>query len=277
MKDESHRHPMAHPAIEAAEVTQLARRAIAVLAAHGPGRSDGLSHRLVQLCDAFISPDEDRRHEMLRRLRQDGVSVDDIIDHVVPALARAMGERWFADDISFAHVTIGAARLQEAVRALGWHDESRSPVVEGAAAILLVIPRSEHHTLGAFVLADQLRRRGHPVDIAVDRHPRQLAEILRKRRYGMVGITASGRRTLASARELTHIVRQAVTTVTPVVIGGPILDKGLDVLGLTGADHTAQDADTALRKCGLARAGRGTPGEAMTVQSGAMAPDNGGE
>jgi methanogenic corrinoid protein MtbC1 len=271
MKDETHSSPMAHAAMEAAEVTRLARRAIAVLAASGPDRTDGLSHRLVQLCDAFISADEDRRHDLLRRLRQDGVAVDDIIDHIIPAVARLMGERWFADDISFAHVTIGAARLQEAVRSFARHDDSRSAAPEGAPTVLLVIPRCEHHTLGTFVLADQLRRRGVAVDVAVDRHPRQLAELLRKRRYGMVGITASGRRTLATARELIHIIRQSVTTVTPVVIGGPILDKKLDVIGLTGADHTAADAETALQKCGLVRTGRGVPGKAMTVQSGAPA------
>ncbi|NKX45063.1 cobalamin B12-binding domain-containing protein [Roseicyclus persicicus] len=268
MKDETHRSPTAYPAMEAAEVTRLAQRAIAVLAAHGPGRSDGLSHRLVQLCDAFISSDEEPRHEMLQRLRQDGVSTDDIIDHVIPAVARLMGERWFADDISFAHVTIGAARLQEAVRAFGWHDDSRNRAGEDAQAILLVIPRAEHHTLGTFVLADQLRRRGYTVHIAVDRHPRQVAEMLRKRRYVMIGITASGRRTLASARELVDIIRQTVTTVTPVILGGPILDKRLDVLGLTGADHTAADADMALRKCGLLRPGREAPVKVTVNQAG---------
>lgn len=251
MKDDSHMRPMTGSVIEADEVSRLARRAIALLAAHGPGRSDGMARRLVQMSDAYISPDENVRHETLLRLRQDGVSNEDIVDHVIPAVARLMGERWFADEISFAHVTIGAARLQETVRAIGRHSEGKD-----AKAVLLVVPRSEHHTLGTFVLADQLRRRGYAVDIAVDRHPRQLGEVLRKRRYHMVGITASGRRTLASARELVDIVRHTVTRVTPVIIGGPVLDKDLDVLALTGADHTARDAASALMKCGLERAGK---------------------
>jgi methanogenic corrinoid protein MtbC1 len=253
MKDDSHMRPMTGSVMEAEEVSRLARRAIAVLAAHGPGRSDGMARRMIQMSDAFISPDETLRHEMLLRLRQDGVRSEDLVDHVIPAVARLMGERWFADEISFAHVTIGAARLQETVRAIGRHNDA-----EDARAVLIVIPRPEHHTLGAFVLADQLRRRGFAVDIAVDRHPRQLIEVLRKRRYHMVGITASGRRTLASVKDLVDIIRLTVTRVTPVIIGGPVLDKDLDVLALTGADHTARDAVSALMKCGLERAGKRT-------------------
>lgn len=237
--------------MEAAEIARLAQRAIAVLAADRPGRTDGLKLRLAQLCDAFIAADEERRHEMLTRLRQDGVKAAEIIDHIVPAVAQQMGERWFADEISFADVTIGAARLQETVRGLSGHDVLRNRGHIDAPVILLIIPRGEHHTLGAFVLADQLRRRGYRVDVAVDRHPRQIHDMLRRKRYRMVGLTVSGRRTLASARELVDIIRLTVTRVTPIVIGGSILDKGYDVLALTGADHTARDAVSALRRCGL--------------------------
>ncbi len=237
--------------MEAGEIARLAQRAISVLAAERPGRSDALNLRLAQLCDAFISFEENRRHDMLMRLRQDGVATSEIIDHVVPALAGLMGERWFADEISFADVTIGAARLQEAVRVLGARETTRATSQADAPAVLVIIPRGEDHTLGAFVLADQLRRRGYRVDMAIDRHPRQIAEMVRKRRYRMVGLTVSGRRTLASAKEVIDIIRLSVTRVTPIIIGGAILDKGLDTTTLTGADHSARDAGSALRRCGL--------------------------
>ena len=251
MTNEQHSTPASRQAIEAAEIARLARRAIAVLAADRPGRADGITQRLGQLCDAFLSLDEDERHDMVMRLRQDGVTTHEIIDHIVPAAAAMMGDRWFADEISFAHVTIGAARLQEAVRVLGWHDPSRDYRQVPAPALLLIIPRGEDHTLGTFVLADQLRRRGYQVDMAIDRSPREVAEMVHKRRYSMVGITVSGRRTIASARELVDMIRLTVTRVTPVVIGGAILDKEYDALTLTGADHTARDAGSALRRCGL--------------------------
>jgi hypothetical protein len=52
-------------------------------------------------------------------MRQDGIPVEDIIDVVLPEVARSAGRRWMDDDISFADVTIVTARLQETVRALG--------------------------------------------------------------------------------------------------------------------------------------------------------------
>ncbi len=268
MKDDTRTIAIAPLVIEGAEVQRLAQRAIAVLAAHGPGRSDGLANRLERLFDAFVSSDEDQRHDLLLRLRQDGVPIDDIIDHIIPAVARLMGERWASDHISFANVTIGAARLQEAVRALGWHDKTRQRLPEAAPTILLIIPKAEHHTLGAFVLADQWRRMGFHVDIAIDQHPRDIALTLRKGRYSMIGITVAGRRSLASARELVDIIRATVSRVTPVFIGGAILDRNVDVLAVTGADHVARDAGSALRLCGLVGAGWEAPSLETTGHAG---------
>ena len=268
MKDDSH-NKATTLVTDGVEVRLLAQRAIAVLAANGSGRHDGLAKRLEHLLEAFVSMDENRRHDMLLRLRQDGVATDDIIDHIIPAVARLLGERWGGDDISFADVTIGTARLQEAVRALGWHDKSRQKVPEHAPVILLIIPRPEHHTLGAFVLADQWRRMGFRVDIAMDQHPRQIVERLRKRRYAMIGITAAGRRTLASARELVDMIHLTVARATPIFIGGAILDRDIDVLAITGADHTARDAGSALRKCGLVDAGWEAPSLVTTGDAGA--------
>ena len=246
------------------EVRQLAQQAIRVLASQSENRPDVVERRLRMLCDSFLADRDDPRHESLLRLRQDGVHITDIVDHVIPEVARIMGRRWGADEISFADVTIGAARLQETVRALGAKDRSWTEAMHATEArnrhavsgetreILLIIPRPEHHTLGAFVLSDQFRRLGYRCDIAIDLHPRQIAEKIRRRRYVMVGLTAAGRRTLASARELVDIIRTSVTRVTPIVIGGSVLDLELDARAMSGADHTARDARMALRKCGLA-------------------------
>jgi methylmalonyl-CoA mutase cobalamin-binding subunit len=153
------------------------------------------------------------------------------------------------DEISFADVTIVTARLQETVRALGrvprgGHPDTRrrretAPIAR--ARVLLIIPRPEEHTFGAFVVADQIRRHGCEVDIAMDLHPRQIAEKVRKTRYHMVGITASGRRSLASAKELVETIRASVTRVTPIVLGGSVVGGGSDLKAMTGVDHVVSD------------------------------------
>lgn len=243
------------------DVRALARRAIEVLANGESVRPSALEQRLIRLCDAFLEDRDDPRHEALLRIRQDGVDLDGIIDHLLPEVARIMGRRWGDDEISFADVTIGAARLQEAVRALSNKQSARSQVagMEGrsdraghaAPKVLLIVPRAEHHTLGIFVASDQFRRLGYEVDVALDLHPRQIVEKLRRTPYVMVGITASSRRTLALARELVEKIRTAVTRVTPIVLGGSVLDLDARACSVVGADHVARTAAAALRKCGL--------------------------
>jgi methylmalonyl-CoA mutase cobalamin-binding domain/chain len=239
-------------------VVGLASRAVSSLLSERRAGCATTEARLILLCDAFLAERDDMRHAMLRRMRRDGIGADDIVDRVVPEIARFLGRRWAEDDISFADVTIGTARLQETVRAMGLVDRTagmgeaaqRAPAV-ARPRILAVMPRSEQHTLGVFVLADQLRRRGYAVDLALDRDPREVARMARTGRYAMVGISAAGRRTLASARELVDTIRASATRATPIVLGGSIVEGGADLKRMTGVDHVAGDVASALRGCGL--------------------------
>lgn len=260
-----------------AEIARLAARAIAVLLRERDTQRATVEARLMLLCDAFLSERDETRHAVLGRMRRDGIPVDDLVDLVLPEVARFMGRRWAEDDISFADVTIGAARLQETVRLLTkgcGREEERHDTVDGtrprmrkpARRVLLVVPRPEHHTLGVFVVADQLRRRGYETDIAVDMHARQVAEMVLNRRYCMVGITASGRRALASARELVDTIRASVRRVTPIVLGGSIVAGGSNLKAQTGVDHVVRDVESALRLCGL---------EGFITNSAQAAPDGG--
>jgi methanogenic corrinoid protein MtbC1 len=233
-----------------AEVRTLAGKAVYLLAQQARADDDAGLSPLDRLCDAFIAAEEAPRLDALTDLKRAGIGSRQIIDEIIPEVARIMGRRWGADEISFVHVTIGAARLQETVRALTYRAAHEAPASD-RPTILIVLPRPEHHTLGAFVAADQFRRYGYAVDIAVDQHPRQIAQLLRRRRFAMIGITASGRRTLASTRELVDTLRATATRVAPIVIGGSVLEGDLDVRQLTGADYTARSALGALKKCGL--------------------------
>jgi methanogenic corrinoid protein MtbC1 len=254
MKPNRSDHDGASRGVPDDEVARLAAQAIAVLLSETDAQPAKAEAQLLLLCDAFLSDGNELRHAVLSRMRENGARVEDIIDRIIPQVARFMGRRWARDEISFAEVTIGGARLQETVRALS-RSANRKPGTAQKRVqkprILLVIPRSEHHTLGMFVAADQFRRFGLDVDTAIDLHPREVGEMVRKSRYAMVGITAAGRRTLASTRELVDIIRASITRVTPIVLGGSVVTGELDLKHLTGVDHIARDVPSALRLCGL--------------------------
>jgi methanogenic corrinoid protein MtbC1 len=201
---------------------------------------------------------DDTHRAIVGRMRKEGVSVTDIIDVVLPEVARNAGQRWMDDEISFADVTIVTARLQETVRAFGRVPRGQCPANEPAQPAIRTraTARSadhsapEEHTFGAIVVADQIRRHGwrstSPWTCTRARSPKRCG----KRAINMVGITASGRRSLASARELVKTIKASVTRVTPVVLGGSVVGEELTCKAMTGVDHVLSDVPSALRACG---------------------------
>lgn len=226
-----------------------------------PALPERVKLRLNGLCAAFLADDNDSRHQVITQMLKIGITAPEIIDYIVPVLASLMGQRWADDELSFVDVAIGTARLQEVVRALVARGTSHGFDVTGAETtgperaharrVLMVVPRSEDHTLGVFVAADQFRRFGYDVDIAVDQHPKQIAATLKRQHYSMVGLTIAGRRTLASTRELVDTIRSAAARVTPIVLGGSLIATEQDLKTATGADHVVQSVRDALDICGL--------------------------
>lgn len=234
------------------EVQMLAAKALCVLAegVDGVDKSSPLAN-LYTLTEAYLDTDDQRRHDALASVMSKGVSTEDIIESIVPDTARYMGELWAHDKLSFAEVTIGAARLQETVRTIC----ERSPVSEDReeeASILLVVPRVEQHTLGIFVLAEQFRRLGVRVHLTLGNNPAEILRLCRKHRFSMVGISASSRRTLASVRDIVKTLKGGIRTVTPILVGGPVTSLDVDIKAMTGADHVTSDAREALSLCGIA-------------------------
>ena len=231
-------------------VNSLAARAISVLSAKGGTVSpDYSSPQLNTICDAFVAPDEEPRREAIALLESNGLTPDDIIEHIIPTVAHLLGERWFGNTLSFADVTIGAARLQETIRSLS--RKLDRPVQLNGDCILLVVPRNEHHTLGIFVAAHAFRRLGIDVQLAVGQHPRQVAQLVKKHRFAAVCITASGRRSLAAARDFVETIRSSVPRITPIVVGGSVTMLDLDIKSMTGADHVTSDPQRVIEVCRL--------------------------
>lgn len=232
------------------EVEALATRALGVLAESSEtSPTETPLAQLFALTEAYIAFDEAERHEILARIMKHGVSAHDVIEDVVPATARYMGELWATDKLSFADVTIGTARLQETVRSIGVRQVDSGNADPAGPAIMLVVPRIEQHTLGIFVVAEQFRRLGVRVHMTLGNNQAEILRLIRLHSFAMVGVTASCRRTLASVRDLVKTIRTGVPRITPVVVGGPVTDLGLDIIAMTGADYVAGNAEEALRLC----------------------------
>lgn len=251
MDDGEFRGDGAYPVLQE-DVFALAAAALSVLAGRRekPAKSDHAS-RVGELCEACVHASEERRYAAISSLIARGVTSEEIIDYYIPMAAMRLGEGWVDDTLSFAEVSVGAARLQETIRALGRHRTSAPATIPLGHRILIVIPQEEEHTLGAFIAASQFRRYGVWVHMAIGQNPDEIAQTVRCQGFDMLGVSGSGRRSLAPLRKIVEKVRASVAAVPPIVVGGNVCDLGVDLIEYSGADLATTNPRKAMEFCGM--------------------------
>jgi hypothetical protein len=173
----------------------------------------------------------------------------------MPAAARRMGADWQTDDLSFSAVTIGSARLQALLRELGLGAEVDQRWTAGgdAVAIMLVAPETDH-TLGALVLASQIRRRGLSVRLSLGESSAALVEALRTTPFDAIFFSASITDSLLFLEEALDEIRAAFAAPPPMVLGGVLLEQEARAASIAGIGLVTSDLDDAIRFCGLTAA-----------------------
>lgn len=162
----------------------------------------------------------------------------------VPEAARILGEQWLADEISFVDVTVRTERLHDLVRRVDEILDVASPVT--GPSVLVLVAEAEQHTLGAFVLALQLRSAGFGVAVRVAPVAADLTQLLAANRFELalvsLGCTAAMESGVALVRTLRLLTRGEMC----IFVGGsiPVSDDGL--LRDTGADRVLRDVSALL-------------------------------
>lgn len=213
------------------------------------GRADWLA----RLC-AALTEDQDRAYEgIISAMIANGISSDEIYDRFIPEAARHLGEMWVQDKASFVDVTVGAARLQHLFRNRGaatardWVDRS----IPLGQSVLMVVPTFEDHSIGAFIVADQFRRHGLWVHMAIGLEREELLHLVGSGRFSMVGITAGSIKVLEPLTELIDYLRSECQDQPPIVVGGHIVTKSRELEKRIGADFVVRTAREAIERCGL--------------------------
>lgn len=208
-----------------------------------------LESYLSLMCDAVTDPDPDVFFEVVETMRGARIPVSHIAELYVPVVARRLGEAWCNDRTDFAKVTIGSARLQGLLRRFhkDW-DVPRDTKFKLRPAYLVGVPEGVHHTLGACVLAGQLRHRGFSVHLDLELTGDSLTNKLQHQQFSGVLMSAS---TSQSLEPLMNLVECAKTESrdTPVIVGGSILELITDITSETGADLATCDLHAALSYC----------------------------
>lgn len=236
-------------------VNRVVLQAMSALATHGGSQGTirkPLESYLTQMRKAALGLDRTRLFEVIRDMRKARIPSLQIAESYVPTVARRLGEDWEADRVDFAGVSIASARLQTVLRKLemdwGLPQEAK---FDSPPAFIVGIPEGAQHTLGASVLAGQLRHRGLSVHLDLEMTVESLAQQVRHEHYSGVLLSLASPDHLETCRHLIETSKNE-SRGTPVIVGGSILQHSNDIRPEVRADLLTSDIQDALRHCDLA-------------------------
>lgn len=189
--------------------------------------------------------------KLLSEMRRLHVSAESMVSDYIPAAVGEIGEEWHADRIDILEATIATSRMQNLLRELGraWSADAANPRMSGS--VLMVVPDSEQHTLGAMIATTQMRRLGVSVAVQLLSSPASLEEMLRTRRFDAVFFSVGNFDSLDSCRKLVTAARNMVGTDVRFAVGGAVPVDPEDLRRITGADIATRDVALALRQFDL--------------------------
>ncbi|MEX0280182.1 MAG: B12-binding domain-containing protein [Arenibacterium sp.] len=217
------------------------------------GHDDWVDH----LVGALMSESETSYQAVITSLIASGVTTDEVYELFVPDAARRLGQLWVEDRASFVDVTIGAGRLQSLYRdqaergEKNWLDRS----IPLGQSVLLIIPENEDHSLGAFVAANQFRRHGFWVRMAIGLNLEELVHLVKTGHFAMLGVTAATLKTVPQVTAMIDHLRSNVKKCPPIAVGGLVVSNHDGIASRTGADVAAKTVREAIEKCRLASIG----------------------
>ncbi|MDU9006635.1 hypothetical protein [Sedimentitalea todarodis] len=209
---------------------------------------------IARLSDALMSDSEADHQRVLSSLVAYGATREELVQYYIPEASRQLGEKWVSDEASFVDVTTGAARLQALFREFDDASDNGQVIdrsIPLGESVLMVIPQFEQHSIGAFVASQGLRRHGLWVRMAIGLTEPELADLISKNRFSLVGMSLSTWKSVEKAAGLVDYLRANVECLPPVVAGGRIIEDKKKVEQRTGVDFAVTSIREAIERCGL--------------------------
>jgi MerR family transcriptional regulator, light-induced transcriptional regulator len=206
-----------------------------------------LGERQVQAFTDLIIEGHEPALRYLNALVAQGATLDALCLGLLAPAARRLGDLWNADLCDFTVVTIALGRLQGMLRALS--SELRLPrnaACAGRAVLFAPVP-GEQHTFGLAMVCDFFRTSGWEVWGEAPMRAEAVVDLVRDRRFDLVGFSIGNDRSIQALAELIRCVRRSSKNrVVRVLAGGPLLVVQPQIAALVGADATAADAGQAM-------------------------------
>jgi len=247
-------HQHAFAAEDPNQMTRVARHVLSVLASKDDCRvipaaqQDEWGEVLDRLLQTSLNANPTVFEDAIKAVQSKGFEAPQIAFDMIPVIARQLGNAWEDDVITFADVTLGCARLQRAVHQLTDDVSERLSAGAECSNCLVILPDGAQHTLGAIILAKQLRLAGMDVTLDLAATPDALVRYGETQSFDSVLLSASLSETSDSLRALVVAARREWPD-SKVILGGSFQDHAPSYVLGTGVDYVTQDWQEALELC----------------------------
>lgn len=233
----------------AAGLTQLIEGEIIprLLLAHGcDAQPEGATTRIPDALDIdtmaelAVAPDAGGLHNELQRLRDEGISSESLLLDLISPAARRLGVLWEQDQCSFADVSIGLCRLQQAI--FGLNDAGvRSVSNDGRKALFAVTP-GDQHGFAALTVSEYFRRAGWNATCLTGVPANDLVAAVEDDWFDMIAFSMSDEKWLDRLPSVIADMRsRSKNRSIQVLVGGRVFDADPSRVAVVGADFTAAD------------------------------------
>lgn len=252
MQDGRHRGMTGRAVGGPVAVSDFAAEVVARLIARDSGGPARLREELVQrLLEAVCTTDRQAFEALKPDLKRARISAAMLADLYIPEVARRLGAGWECDTISFAAVSMGAARLQGILREIGAGWCADEDGERDGPTVLMLVPEGEQHTLGAAVATARLRRMGVSVCLRIGLSGGAVRELFAGRGFDAVMISAACTDKLEACRKMVKTLKDMPGRPVPVALGGALVHLNKEDALCLGADIVTNDLEAALQACGL--------------------------
>ena len=182
---------------------------------------------------------------VLQELMELGFKHDTIVDYCIPLTATKLGESWVNDTLSFSETTVASANLQILLKLIA-EDRQISFNSSNGKRFLICVHESEQHTLGALVMGDMLRRKGHSLKIKLDAKFSEICNLQNANDYDAIFFSCAS---FLSAKETVGCVkkiRQTFRDDIPIFLGGSNIEQISEGIDLKDFDLVTSSLDAAV-------------------------------
>ena len=199
-----------------------------------PIRADEIGN----LAKLLLGPENDDAQNYILRLKDEGVSLDDLHAELLEPAARRLGELWEDDTVDFVDVTLGVSRLQRLVHVFEGLDQI--PGYDDKRRVLLACAPGEQHSLGSTIVQKFLRSAGWHVWTCASPRIEEPAELAAREWFGVIGFSLSSDMHVdALAAAIARLRQVSLNPKVGIMVGGSAVSRDPSIVARLGADGTA--------------------------------------